>query len=102
MNTNKEILATPCRVVVLAALRNGPATWRDVRIAYYGPIRAQSKSNTSFQNQMNRMIEKGLIKKEDGHYEITTLGSEMLGSLTPEEIESSKSKAQMMSETPKA
>jgi predicted transcriptional regulator len=97
MNTEK-IEATPCRIVVLNVLRNGPSTWRDIRIAYYGPVRSQSKSNTSFQNQLGRMIDKGLIKKEDGHYEITSLGREMIESLTPEAIEGAKSKAHTMAE----
>lgn len=97
MNTDK-IEATPCRIVILNVLRNGPSTWRDIRIAYYGPIRSQSKSNTSFQNQLGRMIEKQLIKKEDGHYEITPLGREMIEKLTPQEIEGAKSKAHSMAE----
>lgn len=99
MNTEKKLEATPCRIVILNVLRNGPSTWRDIRIAYYGPIRSQSKSNTSFQNQLNRMIENGLIKKEDGHYEITVSGREMLEGLTPEQIEGAKSKAHQMVET---
>ena len=97
MNTDK-IEATPCRIVILNVLRNGPSTWRDIRIAYYGPIRSQSKSNTSFQNQLGRMIEKQLIKKEDGHYEIMPLGREMIEKLTPAEIEGAKSKAHTMAE----
>jgi len=44
------------------------------------------------------MIDKGLIKKEDGHYEITSLGREMIESLTPEAIEGAKSKAHTMAE----
>ena len=98
MNTDKKLEATPCRIVVLNVLRNGPSTWRNIRIAYYGPVRGASKSNTSFQNQLGRMIEHGLIKKEDGHYEITEEGRTMINALTPEQIEGAKSKAQQMSE----
>lgn len=96
--TKGEILATPCRIVILNVLKDGPKAWRDLRIAYYGPVRSQSKSNTSFQNQLGRMIDKGLIKKDDGHYEITEAGKLMIESLTPVEIEGAKSKAQTMAE----
>jgi hypothetical protein len=95
---NEKLEATPCRIAVLAVLRNGPSTWRDVRVAYYGPVRSQSKSNTSFQNQLGRMIEKVFFFKQNTAYEITALGREMIGSLNEEAIAAAKSKAHTMAE----
>jgi DNA-binding PadR family transcriptional regulator len=70
------------KLKVLTALKSGPKQHKDLRMAYYGPIRYQNPSNTSFYNQLQRMMEDELIQKTaTGIYTITDLGREELAKL---------------------
>ena len=63
------------KLKVLNALASGPKTHRFLRMVYYGEIRFKNPSNTSFYNQLQRMMEDELIQKDIiGIYSITDLG----------------------------
>lgn len=98
MNKNiddaKKVKVTPQRLVFLRLLKDGPKTWKDLKAAYYGPERNKSKSHTSFDNQCKKLQAKGIIKHEDGHYELDELGTAMLSIVDDVEMEAAKSLAQ--------
>lgn len=58
------------RLKIVAALKEGPKTWTSLRLAYYGEERAKSPASTSFHNQLQRMMEGGVIKKTPLGYEL--------------------------------
>jgi DNA-binding PadR family transcriptional regulator len=65
------------KLKILNALKAGPQAHKTLRMAYYGPERYQNPSNTSFYNQLQRMMEDELIQKTaTGIYTITDLGRE--------------------------
>jgi predicted transcriptional regulator len=97
---NNEIKVTPSRLVFLNVLRKGPATWKDLRFAYYGPERSQNPASTSFHNQIKKLTEKGVIKQEDGHYVLTDEGKKLLEVVTDTQLETAKAPAQVKAEVP--
>jgi hypothetical protein len=65
------------KLKILNALVSGPKTHKFLRLAYYGEERCKSAANTSFYNQLQRMMEAELIKKDTiGVYVITDKGKE--------------------------
>ncbi len=97
----KKVRVTPQRLVFLRLLKDGPKTWKDLKAAYYGPERNKSKSHTSFDNQCRKLQAKGIIKHEDGHYELDELGTAMLSLVDDSQMESAKSLAQKQFEAGK-
>jgi len=91
----ENIKVTSNRIVFLRELKEGPRTWRDLRLAYYGPERSKNPASTSFVNQVNKLIMYGVITKKDGHYELTEKGKEMLSQVTPEQLSEAKTVAEM-------
>ena len=70
------------KLKILNALVSGPKTHKMLRLCYYGEERCKNPANTSFYNQLDRMMTDGLIKKASiGIYSITDLGMEMRGQL---------------------
>lgn len=68
------------KLKVLNALKVGPQTHKVLRMAYYGPERYLNPSNTSFYNQLGRMMEDELIRKTaTGIYELAELGRVSVG-----------------------
>jgi hypothetical protein len=66
------------KMKILSALASGPKTHKMLRLAYYGEERCKNKANTSFYNQLDRMMAALLIKKDSiGIYSATELGIEM-------------------------
>lgn len=73
------MIITHEKLKVLNALKSGPKTHLFLRLAYYGEERAKNPANTSFYNQLQRMMGAGLIHKTAvGMYEITDLGRESI------------------------
>jgi predicted transcriptional regulator len=67
------------KLKVLNALKAGPQQHKVLRMAYYGAARYENPSNTSFYNQLQRMMEDELITKTAiGLYSITDLGRESI------------------------
>jgi len=67
------------KMKILTALINGPKSHKLLRLEYYGEERAKNPANTSFYNQLNRMMEAGLIQKDVvGVYSITEFGQQVL------------------------
>jgi predicted transcriptional regulator len=93
---NKQL--TPERAKILCALKSGPKTWSQLRMGYYGEARSQSKASTSFNNQLHRMQNKGLIQTVMGGYEITELGKTMIKTEDTIEVMSIKTHAQLVYE----
>jgi hypothetical protein len=62
------------RLKIMNALREGPKTWSGLRLAYYGLERAKSPASTSFNNQLHRMMDGGLVQKVVGGYALTEEG----------------------------
>lgn len=62
------------RLKIMNALKTGPKSWTSLRVSYYGVERAKSPASTSFHNQLQRMMEGGLIKKVIGGYGLTEEG----------------------------
>jgi predicted transcriptional regulator len=94
---NKQL--TPERVKILGALQSGPKTWSQLRLAYFGEARAQSKASTSFNNQLHRMQNKGLIQTVMGGYEITDLGKALIKEEDPIQTMAIKTRAQLRFES---
>jgi len=70
------------KLKVLNALKAGSQQHKVLRMAYYGPERYENPSNTSFYNQLQRMMEDELIQKTAiGFYGLTDLGREELSKL---------------------
>lgn len=59
------------RLKIVNALKSGPKTWSVLRVAYYGEERAKHPASTSFHNQLQRMIEGGVVKKIPMGYTLT-------------------------------
>jgi predicted transcriptional regulator len=67
------------KLKILNALVSGPKTHGMLRRVYYGEIRFKNPSNTSFYNQLQRMMDRTLIvKPAEGVYQITAFGREMV------------------------
>jgi len=62
------------RLKIMNALREGPKTWTALRLAYYGATRAASPASTSFNNQLHRMMDGGLVEKTMSGYRLTEEG----------------------------
>lgn len=56
------------RLKIVNALVSGPKSWTQLRLAYYGEMRAKNPASTSFVNQMDRMVQGGIIKRVIGGY----------------------------------
>ena len=70
------------KLKILSALKAGPQQHKTLRMAYYGPVRYENPANTSFYNQLQRMMEDDLIAKTAvGMYVITDIGREEMGKL---------------------
>ena len=66
------------KLKILNALKAGPQTHKMLRLAYYGEERCKNPSNTSFYNQLQRMMEAELITKTVvGMYAVTEKGKEV-------------------------
>lgn len=73
-------MITTEKLKILNALKLGPQTHLNLRMAYYGIERFKNPSNTSFYNQLQRMMEAGLIRKNVvGIYDLTELGRHTIG-----------------------
>jgi predicted transcriptional regulator len=69
------MIVTNEKMKILMALASGPKTHGQLRLAYYGEERCKNPSNTSFYNQLQRMMEAELIQKTMvGMYSITDIG----------------------------
>lgn len=65
------------KLKILNALISGPKEHKALRLAYYGIGRCNNPSNTSFYNQLQRMMDRSLIVKTSiGVYSITDIGRE--------------------------
>jgi len=93
-----EVKVTPNRIVIMRELKDGPKTWRDLRLSYYGPERAKNPASTSFMNQLEKMMVYKIIDKKEGHYELTQIGKELLENVAPESLSVAKTKAQLLFE----
>ena len=63
------------KMKIITALMSGPKTHGQLRMVYYGALRCENPSNTSFYNQLQRMMEAELIQKTAiGLYSITDIG----------------------------
>jgi predicted transcriptional regulator len=70
-----EFKVTDGRKVLLQSLRSGPKSWKELRLAYYGPERAKSKASTSFMGQLKKMKEVDFIAvNTEGKYELGHIG----------------------------
>jgi predicted transcriptional regulator len=71
------------KLKILNALVSGPKSHKVLRQAYYSIGRCNNPSNTSFYNQLQRMMDRSLIVKTSiGIYAITDLGREALKGCT--------------------
>ena len=86
---------TPERAKILGALKSGPKTWSQLRLVYFGEARAKSKASTSFNNQLDRMQDRGLIQTVMGGYEITDKGMALIRFEDPIEVSTIKTRAQL-------
>jgi DNA-binding PadR family transcriptional regulator len=69
------------KLKILNALASGNKTHRFLRMVYYGEIRFKNPSNTSFYNQLQRLMDRALIvKPAEGVYQITEAGKEAIAS----------------------
>jgi len=63
------------KLKILNALASGPKTHGFLRRQYYGDERFKNPSNTSFYNQLQRLMDRALIvKPAEGVYQITDAG----------------------------
>jgi predicted transcriptional regulator len=86
------------RLVFLRELKDGPRTWKDLRLAYYGPERAKNPASTSFMNQIKKLVSFGVLNHIDGHYELTEKGKTLLVEANQEALMAAKTVAQLKAE----
>jgi len=91
----KNMKVTNNRMVFLRELKDGPKTWKHLRLAYYGPERFKSPASTSFMNQIKKLESFGIIEKKDGHYVLTAKGQQMANELPAEQLASAKTVAEV-------
>jgi predicted transcriptional regulator len=76
---SKEVNLTDNRKLIIKALANGvQLSWKELRLAYFGPERAAHPASTSFMTQINKMTELGLIQKVEGKYSLADAGQLIL------------------------
>jgi hypothetical protein len=94
---NIEKLATSARLIIVRELASGPKRFSQLRLAYYGEVRAKAtKSTRSFYVKLDRGIEEGLVVKTVLGYELGELGKQLLAYATEKQMDLStvKSEAQ--------
>ena len=71
--------ATVARLILVRELASGPKKFSQLRLAYYGEVRAKAtKSSRSFYVKLDKGLEEGLLIKSLIGYELGQLGQLLL------------------------